>query len=116
MAKFNVVQKRRRAAIADRNRATKGEPFTGKLKIKPQPHSISGKRKRKIFKKWRRVSYFFLFSISISVCVSLCIHLYVCNCAKRLFICTLVDGTGSERGCGEGSCHHAGCRDGCGSR
>ncbi|KAI8540582.1 hypothetical protein RHMOL_Rhmol09G0274500 [Rhododendron molle] len=54
MAKFNVVQKRRRAAIADRKRATKGEPFTGKLKIKPQPHSISGKRKRKIFKKWRR--------------------------------------------------------------
>ncbi|KAH7840386.1 hypothetical protein Vadar_016240 [Vaccinium darrowii] len=54
MAKFNVVQKRRRAAIADRKRATKGEPFTGKLKVKPQPQSISGKRKRKLFKKWRR--------------------------------------------------------------
>lgn len=80
MAKFNVVQKRRRAAIADRNRATKGEPFTGKLKIKPQPHSISGKRKRKIFKKWRRVSYFFLFSISISVCVCVCFLVYTFVC------------------------------------
>ncbi|KAI8008647.1 hypothetical protein LOK49_LG07G00025 [Camellia lanceoleosa] len=54
MAKFNVVQKRRRAAIAERKRATSGDPFTGKLKHKPQPLSISGKRKRKLFKKWRR--------------------------------------------------------------
>ncbi|CAI9755308.1 unnamed protein product [Fraxinus pennsylvanica] len=54
MAKFNVVQKRRRAAIADRKRRVHGEPSTGKLRLKPQPLSISGKRKRKLFKKWRR--------------------------------------------------------------
>ncbi|CAA2999313.1 uncharacterized protein LOC111387056 [Olea europaea var. sylvestris] len=54
MAKFNVVQKRRRAAIADRKRQVHGEPSTGKLRQKPQPLSISGKRKRKLFKKWRR--------------------------------------------------------------
>ncbi|GMP70880.1 hypothetical protein CsSME_00029526 [Camellia sinensis var. sinensis] len=66
MAKFNVVQKRRRAAIAERKRATSGEPFTGKLKRKPQPLSISGKRKRKLFKKWRRVS-----SLSLSLSLSL---------------------------------------------
>ncbi|XP_057479148.1 uncharacterized protein LOC130766486 [Actinidia eriantha] len=54
MAKFNEVQKRRRAAIADRKRATQGDPLTGKLKQKSQPLSISGKRKRKLFNKWRR--------------------------------------------------------------
>ncbi|KAJ7949864.1 Serine--tRNA ligase [Quillaja saponaria] len=54
MAKFNVVQKRMRAQIAERKRAIHGDPYTGKLKIKPQPVSISGKRKRKLLKKWRR--------------------------------------------------------------
>ncbi|KAA8533480.1 hypothetical protein F0562_031086 [Nyssa sinensis] len=54
MAKFNVVQKRRRAAIAERKRAIHGDPSTGKLKKKPQPLAVSGKRKRKLFKKWRR--------------------------------------------------------------
>ncbi|KAL2545561.1 hypothetical protein Fot_14794 [Forsythia ovata] len=54
MAKFNVVQKRRRAAIADRKRLLHGDPSSGKLRQKPQPLSISGKRKRKLFKKWRR--------------------------------------------------------------
>uniref|UniRef100_A0A5B7BG88 Uncharacterized protein n=1 Tax=Davidia involucrata TaxID=16924 RepID=A0A5B7BG88_DAVIN len=54
MAKFNVVQKRRRAAIAERKRTIHGDPLTGKLKKKPQPLAISGKRKRKLFKKWRR--------------------------------------------------------------
>ncbi|CAI9302222.1 unnamed protein product [Lactuca saligna] len=54
MAVFNVVQKRRRAAIADRKRAVHGDPFTGKVKHKPQNTVISGKRKRKILKKWRR--------------------------------------------------------------
>ncbi|CAL5408074.1 unnamed protein product [Camellia sinensis] len=41
-----------RATIAERKRATIGDPFTGKLKHKPQPLSISGKHKRKLFKKW----------------------------------------------------------------
>ncbi|KAK2972852.1 hypothetical protein RJ640_028380 [Escallonia rubra] len=54
MAKFNVVQKRRRAAIAEQKRARHGDPFTARLKQRPQPLSISGKRKRKLFKKWRR--------------------------------------------------------------
>ncbi|KAL7003803.1 hypothetical protein U1Q18_004947 [Sarracenia purpurea var. burkii] len=54
MAKFNVVQKRRRAAIAERKRAIHGDPLTCKLKLKPQPLPFSGKRKRKLFKKWRR--------------------------------------------------------------
>ncbi len=54
MAVFNVVQKRRRAAIAEQKRAAHGDPLTGKLKQKAQPLTISGKRKRKLFKKWRR--------------------------------------------------------------
>ncbi|KAI3457878.1 hypothetical protein Pfo_014541 [Paulownia fortunei] len=54
MAKFNVVQKRRRAAVADRKRQVHGNPVTLKLRQKPQPLSISGKRKRKLLKKWRR--------------------------------------------------------------
>ncbi|KAK7265968.1 hypothetical protein RIF29_18604 [Crotalaria pallida] len=54
MAKFNVVQKRRRAQIAEKKRQVHGDPSTGKLKLRTQPLSISGKRKRKLFKKWRR--------------------------------------------------------------
>ncbi|KAM3247539.1 hypothetical protein P3L10_009306 [Capsicum annuum] len=54
MAKFNEVQKKRRAIISESKRAKHGDPNTRKLKQKVQPHSISGKRKRKLFKKWRR--------------------------------------------------------------
>lgn len=54
MAKFNVVQKRRRAEKAQRKRAIHGDPVSAKLKNKPQPLSLSGKRKRKLFKRWRR--------------------------------------------------------------
>ncbi|KAL8095575.1 uncharacterized protein LOC141692348 [Apium graveolens] len=54
MAAFNVVQRRRRAASADIKRARHGDPVTGKLKQRPQTIPISGKRKRKLFKKWRR--------------------------------------------------------------
>ncbi|RDX66456.1 hypothetical protein CR513_54771 [Mucuna pruriens] len=54
MAKFNVVQKRRRALKAEKKRRIHGDPFTRKLKIKDQPLPLSGKRKRKLFKKWRR--------------------------------------------------------------
>ncbi|BBG98484.1 hypothetical protein Prudu_007902 [Prunus dulcis] len=53
MAKFNEVQKRKRTQKAERKRAVHGDPSTGKLKNKPQPLSISGKRKRKLLKKWR---------------------------------------------------------------
>ncbi|KAB5512320.1 hypothetical protein DKX38_029348 [Salix brachista] len=54
MAKFNVVQKIRRAQIAQNKRAIHGDPLTKKLKIRTQPHSVSGKRKRKLLKKSRR--------------------------------------------------------------
>lgn len=55
MAKFNVVQKRRREQVAQRKREIRGDPLTGKLKNKHQPLSVSGKRQRKLLKKWRRV-------------------------------------------------------------
>ncbi|GAV79991.1 hypothetical protein CFOL_v3_23453 [Cephalotus follicularis] len=54
MAKFNVVQKKRRALVGEKKRALHGDPFTGKLKNRSQPLSVSGKRKRKLFKRWRR--------------------------------------------------------------
>ncbi|GFP95864.1 hypothetical protein PHJA_001730600 [Phtheirospermum japonicum] len=54
MAKFNVVQKRQRAAIATQKRQVHGDPASGKLHQKIQPHSISGKHLRKLLRKWRR--------------------------------------------------------------
>ncbi|XVF19547.1 hypothetical protein REPUB_Repub11eG0120900 [Reevesia pubescens] len=51
---FNEVQKQKRAQIAERKRAIHGDPATEKLKNRSQPLSISGKRKRKPLKKWRR--------------------------------------------------------------
>lgn len=54
MAKFNVVTKQMKAKIAERKRAAHGDPKTGKLKQKPQPIAISGKRQRKLLKKRRR--------------------------------------------------------------
>lgn len=54
MAKFNVVQKRRRALVSEKKRQIHGDPTTGKLKIRKQNVSLSGKRKRKLFKQWRR--------------------------------------------------------------
>ncbi|KAK4279893.1 hypothetical protein QN277_011596 [Acacia crassicarpa] len=54
MATFNEVQKKRRALLSQKKRKLHGDPNTGKLKIKHQPLSISGKRQRKLLKKWRR--------------------------------------------------------------
>ncbi|KAM6582989.1 hypothetical protein CsatB_009991 [Cannabis sativa] len=54
MAKFNVIQKKKRAQTAERKRAIHGDPSSRKLKVKPQNQSVSGKRKRKLLKKWRR--------------------------------------------------------------
>ncbi|PON62429.1 hypothetical protein TorRG33x02_279270 [Trema orientale] len=54
MAKFNEVQKKKRAQAAERKRAIHGDPSTRKLKTKPQNQTLSGKRKRKLLKKWRR--------------------------------------------------------------
>lgn len=55
MAKFNEVQKKRRALLSEKKRKLHGDPNTGKLKNKHQPLSVSGKRQRKLLKKWRRV-------------------------------------------------------------
>ncbi|KAF9624641.1 hypothetical protein IFM89_012154 [Coptis chinensis] len=54
MTKFNVIQKKRRAQKAESKRKIHGDPLTGKLKTRPQTHTLSGKRKRKLLKKWRR--------------------------------------------------------------
>uniref|UniRef100_A0A7N0V916 Uncharacterized protein n=1 Tax=Kalanchoe fedtschenkoi TaxID=63787 RepID=A0A7N0V916_KALFE len=54
MAKFNEVQKLRRAKLSEQKRIRHGDPVTAKLKNKPKPVAISGKRKRKLFNKWRR--------------------------------------------------------------
>ncbi|XP_010528769.1 PREDICTED: uncharacterized protein LOC104805790 [Tarenaya hassleriana] len=54
MAKFNEVQKRKRAAKAERKRALHGDPNTGKLKHKTENLTVSGKRKQKLLRKWRR--------------------------------------------------------------
>ncbi|XP_065851722.1 uncharacterized protein [Euphorbia lathyris] len=54
MAKFNVVQKKRRECVRQRKRAIHGDPVSGKLKSRTQPLSVSGKRQRKLLKKWRR--------------------------------------------------------------
>ncbi|GMI97327.1 hypothetical protein HRI_003402000 [Hibiscus trionum] len=55
MAKcFNVVQKQKRAERAERKRAIHGDPSSKKLKNKSQSLSVSGKRKRKLLKQWRR--------------------------------------------------------------
>ncbi|MED6195447.1 hypothetical protein PIB30_037873 [Stylosanthes scabra] len=48
------VQNKRRALTAQNKRKIHGDPVTGKLKVKDQPSSLSGKRKRKLFKQWRR--------------------------------------------------------------
>lgn len=57
MAKYNVVQKRKRGEKAQRKRAKYGDSKTGKLKNKPQTLSVSGKRQRKLLIKWRRVCF-----------------------------------------------------------
>ncbi|XP_050386589.1 uncharacterized protein LOC126802917 [Argentina anserina] len=54
MAKFNEVQKKKRAQSQEKKRRVHGDPVSGKLHLKQQPVSISGKRKRKLEKKWRR--------------------------------------------------------------
>ncbi|KAK9732454.1 hypothetical protein RND81_04G001400 [Saponaria officinalis] len=54
MAKFNEVQKRRRGVISEWKRNKYGDPVSKKLKKPIQPQSVSGKRQRKLLKKWRR--------------------------------------------------------------
>ncbi|PKA60648.1 hypothetical protein AXF42_Ash006282 [Apostasia shenzhenica] len=54
MAKFNQIQKARREWIQNQKRALHGDPNTRKLRQKIEAVPISGKRKRKLLKKWRR--------------------------------------------------------------
>uniref|UniRef100_A0A1J3JDH6 Uncharacterized protein n=1 Tax=Noccaea caerulescens TaxID=107243 RepID=A0A1J3JDH6_NOCCA len=54
MAKFNEVAKMKREAKADRKRAIHGDPLTNKLKTRAPNVSVSGKRQRKLLRKWRR--------------------------------------------------------------
>ncbi|KAL1201862.1 hypothetical protein V5N11_014823 [Cardamine amara subsp. amara] len=54
MAKYNEIAKKKREAKADRKRAIHGDPLTNKLKTRTQVPSVSGKRQRKLLRKWRR--------------------------------------------------------------
>jgi hypothetical protein len=107
MAKFNVVQKKKRAQSQERKRRIHGDPVSGKLKLKEQPVSISGKRKRKLLKKWRRVrpdpTPPHPTRFNSSLCYVL-IYLFV-NCVMKLI-------AGPERGCGEGPDNYGRCRNG----
>ncbi|CAN8305886.1 unnamed protein product [Cochlearia groenlandica] len=54
MAKYNEIAKMKREAKADRKRKIHGDPLTGKLKTRTPVASVSGKRQRKLLRKWRR--------------------------------------------------------------
>ncbi|OAP13891.1 hypothetical protein AXX17_AT1G08410 [Arabidopsis thaliana] len=54
MAKYNEIAKKKREAKADRKRAIHGDPLTNKLKTRTPVPSVSGKRQRKLLRKWRR--------------------------------------------------------------
>ncbi|XP_010475662.1 PREDICTED: uncharacterized protein LOC104755040 isoform X2 [Camelina sativa] len=54
MAKYNEIAKKKREAKADRKRAIHGDPLTNKLKTRVPVPSVSGKRQRKLLRKWRR--------------------------------------------------------------
>lgn len=99
MAKFNVVQKKKRAQSQERKRRIHGDPVSGKLKLKEQPVSISGKRKRKLLKKWRRVRPEPFELVSLLICLFI-------NYVMKLI-------AGAERGCGEGPDNYGRCRNGC---
>ncbi|CAF2082052.1 unnamed protein product, partial [Brassica rapa] len=54
MAKYNEIAKKKREAKADRKRAIHGDPLTNKLKSRAPVVSVSGKRQKKLLRKWRR--------------------------------------------------------------
>ncbi|XP_078438400.1 uncharacterized protein LOC144708831 [Wolffia australiana] len=55
MAKYNVVKKAKKAENQDKKRALRGQSGTGRLKHKQENNiPVSGKRKRKLLKKWRQ--------------------------------------------------------------
>ncbi|KAJ0989907.1 hypothetical protein J5N97_008263 [Dioscorea zingiberensis] len=54
MAKYNVILKEKRARNQEKKRVIHGHHATRKLKQRAPPVSLSGKRKQKLFKKWRR--------------------------------------------------------------
>ncbi len=58
MNKFNLplrnIQKERRANRSEKRRLRSAAPSL-KISVKPGPRSLSGKKKRKLEKKWRKV-------------------------------------------------------------
>ncbi|CAH8383823.1 unnamed protein product [Eruca vesicaria subsp. sativa] len=54
MAKYNEIAKKKREAKADRKRAIHGDPLTNKLKTRAPLVSVSGKRQKKLLRKYRR--------------------------------------------------------------
>jgi hypothetical protein len=60
MAKYNVVTKNKREHSQDRKRRAHGDPNSGKLKQRTDHHVISGKRKRKLQRRDKRVGFDFL--------------------------------------------------------
>ncbi|XP_013605781.1 PREDICTED: uncharacterized protein LOC106312711 [Brassica oleracea var. oleracea] len=54
MAKYNEIAKKKREAKADRKRAIHGDPLTNKLKSRAPVVAVSGKRQKKLLRKWRR--------------------------------------------------------------
>ncbi|KAG2260112.1 hypothetical protein Bca4012_097068 [Brassica carinata] len=54
MAKYNEIAKKKREAKADRKRAIHGDPLTNKLKTRAPVVAVSGKRQKKLLRKWRR--------------------------------------------------------------
>ena len=86
MAKFNVVQKQRRAHKAQTKRDAHGDPLTKKLKIKQQPTYVSSKRKRKLMKKKRRV-----WILCACVCFVLCISIEsICDADWLFSFCSIL--------------------------
>eukprot|EP00252_Welwitschia_mirabilis_P017253 TRINITY_DN38240_c0_g1_i1.p1 TRINITY_DN38240_c0_g1~~TRINITY_DN38240_c0_g1_i1.p1 ORF type:complete len:132 (+),score=28.79 TRINITY_DN38240_c0_g1_i1:262-657(+) len=48
------IASKRRERKARKKRELRGDPFTRKIKITNAPVSVSGKRRRKLLRKWRR--------------------------------------------------------------
>lgn len=81
MAKYNVVMKWKREKTQERKRAIHGDPKTKKLKeLSKHPSSLSGKRKQKLSRKLRRVSY----ASSLSLPLFLPPSLYLISCFTAL--------------------------------
>ena len=106
MAKFNVVQKQRRAAKAQIKRDAHGDPLTKKLKIKQQPTYVSNKRKRKLMKKKRRVRFSFLLSLVSTLYFQFKVSMLRIDCSFFFFFRLF---SGREGSFTDGSDEHGRC-------